>query len=243
MSHIHIPDGVLPVIWCIIGYALTGMLLFFSIRRLEKGDLKKKVPYLGVVCALMLVTMSVPLGFLPFHINLTVLTGIIAGPALGFTAVFIVNLFLSFLGHGGITVVGVNTLILGIEVILGSQLFRLGRKYFRVVPAVALATLLALLMSTALMVGIVGVTQIGWSYAMPHQHDGAHTTAHDTHVASHDEHASNEPFAELLSEISFFKLSGMIAVGLILLLGIGLEMLVTVFMVKFFNKVRPDLIK
>lgn len=289
MSHIHIPDGVLPVSWWIIGYVITAIFLLLTIRRLETGDLKKKIPYLGVVCALMLITMSVPLGFLPFHINLTVLTGILAGPGLGFVAVFIVNLFLSFLGHGGITVVGVNTLILGVEVFMGSTLFRLLRKRVNDVPAVAFATVFALLVSTVAMTGIVGLSQIGWQYAMPHHHGAEAEVVHPvgeqvttgqtgsgegstqskdelgaaestaapiaesvalegaehsgaSEAASSAQHQGKDAFAAALLEVSLFKISGLFAIAIILCLGIALEALVTVLMIRFFKQVRPDLL-
>lgn len=237
MSHIHIPDGVLPVSWWLIGYVFTGIFLFLAIRKIQAGDVKKKVPYIGVVCALMLITMSVPLGFLPFHINLTVLTGILAGPAMGFIAVFIVNLFLSFLGHGGITVVGVNTLILGIEVFMGAALFQLLRKRIKDIPAVVIATVFALLISTVMMAGIVGMSQVGWQYAMPHHHQA------DEQVESAHHDTAKTPLATTVTEVSVFKISGLVALVLILCIGIALEALVTVFMVRFFKKVRPDLIE
>lgn len=161
MSHIHIPDGVLPVSWWLIGFLVTAIFLFLAIKNIEKSDVQQKIPYLGVVAALMLITMSIPLGFLPFHINLTVLMGILVGPALGFIAVFIVNLFLSFMGHGGITSVGINTLILGLEVSLGAVLFQLVKRRLNTVFSAGTVTLITLLISTLCMVGVVGLSQSG----------------------------------------------------------------------------------
>lgn len=244
MSHIHIPDGVLPVGWWLVGYVLTALILMIAIRKIERGDVQKKVPFLGVVSALMLITMSVPIGALPFHINLTVLTGIIAGPWLGFIALFIVNLLLAFMGHGGLTVVGVNTLILGVELCVGWGIFHFLRKRIHDLPAIGVATVVALLISTVSMIGVVGLTQAGWEYALPHQHE------HEEHLAvgiqdgieESTEQSGEESFGEILSEISFLNISGLVAIGLILLIGIGLEVLVTVLMVRFFKLVRPDLI-
>ena len=72
----------------------------------------------------MLVGMSTEFVPIAYHINLTVLAGIIVGPAMGFLAAFIVDLILALFGHGGITVVGLNTLIVGAECALGSLIFR-----------------------------------------------------------------------------------------------------------------------
>ncbi|AZR72329.1 hypothetical protein BBF96_02335 [Anoxybacter fermentans] len=240
MSHIHIPDGVLPISWWVSGYLLTAIMLMIAVYKLKKEDLRKKVPYLGVVCALMLITMSIPLGALPFHINLTVLTGILVGPWLGFVAVFIVNFLLSFIGHGGITVVGINTLILGLEVMLGSFLFRAFRKKLKDQTAAGLATGLTLLLSIILILTLVGLSQIGWEYVLLHEHHD-----HTLDVEDEHEHVQNTitGLRSLINEVSFLNISGIGAIVIILVIGIGLEVLITVLMVKFLNRVRPDLLK
>lgn len=253
MSHVHIPDGVLPVGWWLTGYLLTALILLIAIRRIEREDVRKKVPFLGVVSALMLITMSVPVGGLPFHINLTVLTGILAGPWLGFTALFIVNLLLAFVGHGGITVVGINTLILGAELCLGWGFFQLLRKRVRELPAIGTATVVALIISTVLMLGVVGGSQAGWEYALPHQHGhehGEHLTDDTHHEEEHilavgvlEAEGAEETLGEMISEISFLHISGLAAIGLILLIGIGLEVLATVLLARFLQQVRPDLLR
>ena len=51
--------------------------------------------------------------------NFAALAGMMLGPALSFVSVFVVNLILALLGHGGITAVGINTLTIGIEAALG----------------------------------------------------------------------------------------------------------------------------
>jgi len=73
----------------------------------------------------MLVAMSLEILPIFYHINLSVVAGILLGPALGFLAAFIANLILAFMGHGGITVIGLNTLLLGSEAVLGHTLFYL----------------------------------------------------------------------------------------------------------------------
>ncbi len=266
MSHIHIPDGVLPLSWWGIGYLIAGFFLILAIRKLEKEDLRKKIPYLGVVSAIMLITMSIPLGIVPFHINLTVLMGVLSGPVLGYIAVFIVNLFLSFLGHGGITTVGLNTLILGLEVVIGSLMFSALKRRIKAIPAIAVVTAITLIISTCAMLGVVGLSQSGWEYALPHDHHehGAEHLAddhseHDHLANSHleEEHlgedhlhsANDETFLGLadlrdsLSHVSFLGMTGFGAVLLILLIGIGLEVLVTILLARFFLKVKPELLK
>src|SRR5690606_34925185 len=103
-----------------------------------------------------------------YHLNLTVLSGIILGPAVGLIAAFIVNLILALVGHGGVTVVGLNTLVFGVEIVLGVFLFRALHRTLRGTLGSGLAaggaTILSLLASTALMLGIVAAAGVapGW---------------------------------------------------------------------------------
>lgn len=161
MSHIHLPDGVIPVAWWVLGYILTAIVLAVAFSRTKLIDTRRKVPFLGIISALMLVAQSVPLGFIPFHLSLAVLAGIVLGPWLGFIAVFVTNLFLAFIGHGGITVVGLNTIVVGSEAIVGYLLFTgLERYLFSPVTAAIIATFIALNISVSLMVGVVALSQV-----------------------------------------------------------------------------------
>ena len=128
MTHIHIPDGILPVWLWVSGFLLMSVFLAISLFRLRTEDMRKKIPLLEAVAAVMLVGMSLEILPIAYHLNLSIVAGILLGPSLGFTAAFIVNLMLAFVGHGGITVVGLNTLLLGAEAFLGHTLFYLFRK-------------------------------------------------------------------------------------------------------------------
>ncbi|MDP2401973.1 MAG: energy-coupling factor ABC transporter permease, partial [Actinomycetota bacterium] len=127
--------------------------------RSAKGeDVRRKVPLLGVISALMLVAMSSEIIPIAYHINLTVLAAILLGPVLAPIAAFIVITILALLGHGGVTVIGLNTLVISAEMLVGWALFRaivglLGRN--RVALGAVLATVLTLIVSTTLLVGIV----------------------------------------------------------------------------------------
>ncbi len=218
MSHIHIPDGVAQDIWwlLIIGYVITFLLLFFILRRLDREEIGSKVPLVGIMSALMLITMSVPLGFIPFHLNLASLCGIVVGPGLGFVAIFVVNLILAFMGHGGITVVGLNTLIIGIEVFVGSKLYGVFKRRIKENFSSALATFIALILSTAITFSIIFIIT-GSSDAILHGHHGGET-------------------------VRFLGYSGWIAIFIIMLIGIILESMITSLIVTFLSKVKPELI-
>ncbi len=217
MSHIHIPDGVARDAWwlLVIGFAVTLIFLFFILRRLDREQVGKKIPLAGSISAMMLVTMSVPLGFIPFHLNLASLCGIIVGPELGFIGVFVVNLILAFMGHGGITVVGINTAIIGIEVLVGNKLYGLFTKKWKRSMSSALATFLALILSTAITFGVIFLI----------------TGSSDAILQGHHDEA-----------IHFLSYSGWLAIVIVLAIGIILESVVTSLIVSFLSKVKPELV-
>ena len=160
MSHIHIPDGVLPW-WLVgIGWVAALALVWFASRRARRSDVRRKVPLLGVVAALVLVSMSSEIVPIAYHVNLTVVAGVLLGPWLGAIAAFIVVVMLALLGHGGVTVIGLNTLMIAAEMAIGWGLFRLlaramGRR--RVAWAAATATVVTLAITTTALVGLVAL--------------------------------------------------------------------------------------
>jgi cobalt/nickel transport system permease protein len=160
MTHMHIPDGILPVSLWVLGLILMALAVGFSLFRLRKMDKVKKIPLLGAVSAVMLVAMSLEILPLAYHINLSVVAGILLGPALGFLAAFIANLILALMGHGGITVIGLNTLLLGSEAVLGHTLFYLFKNRISVFWSAATATVLTLFLTTLALICIVAVSHI-----------------------------------------------------------------------------------
>jgi len=170
MTHIHIPDGILPVWLWLSGLFLMALALSISLASLRSMDGKKKIPLLGAVSAVMLVSMSLEILPIAYHINLSVVAGILLGPALGFVAAFITNLILALMGHGGITVVGLNTLLLGSEAVLGHTLFSLMGQRLPVFWRAAVVTVLTLLTTTLLLIGMVSMSHIDVE-AMLHGHE------------------------------------------------------------------------
>lgn len=281
MSHIHLPDGMLPVYWWATGTIISFVIILVLLKRLKMEDVRRRVPFVGILAAFMLITMSVPLGIIPVHLSLAVLCGILAGPGLGFLAVVVVNVMLAFFGHGGITVVGINTLILGSEVALGSYIYRFLSNRIRNTPAILLSVIISLLVSIVLMIVVVSST-VGLVEVLPHSHDidgdahmGEGTDLGDAYVSGEDDDElysesvvevdsgnKAEPHAEgdaqlyddtvfhsrskdLELEVSGLKylfFSGWSALFAILLAGIAIEATVTVLVVNFFLKVRPDLV-
>ncbi|SCZ01258.1 energy-coupling factor ABC transporter permease [Alkaliphilus peptidifermentans] len=178
MSHIHIPDGIIPFAWWVGGYIITFTIMFVLLKGIKGEEVRKKIPLTGLAAAIMLIGMSVPLGIIPVHLSLAVLTGILIGPKLGFLAVFIVNIMLALFGHGGITLVGLNTLVIGSEVLLGYFLFSLFSKKLKQLTSIILATSMALVASLTIMALLVGFS-VDFNEAIPHHHAYGHGHEHD----------------------------------------------------------------
>jgi cobalt/nickel transport system permease protein len=164
MSHIHIPDGVLPVWLWLGGWVIAAALVWIASARSGGADVRRKVPLVGIVSALVLVAMSSEIVPIAYHINLTVVAGVLLGPQLSIVSAFVVQVVLALLGHGGVTVIGLNTLMTATEMLLGWALFRglvalVGNNRVRLASGVA--TVVTLALTTTLLVGIVAVSGVG----------------------------------------------------------------------------------
>ena len=114
MSHLHIPDGVLPVGLWAPGLGLALLLLLLGARLLRRAS-PQQLAYQGALGALVLAAMALelPLGPLEYHLTLIGPVGVLLGPASTFQVAFVASAILSLIGHGGFTVVGLNALVLG----------------------------------------------------------------------------------------------------------------------------------
>lgn len=193
MSHIHIPDGVLPWWLWVTGWVLALGLLSVASRFAIRTESRRAVPLIGAVSALVLVSMGSEIVPLAYHINLTVIAGVLLGPWLGAISAFIVVLVLALLGHGGVTVIGLNTLVIATEMALGWALVRGGARllgHARIRPVASVATVLTLAITTSMLVGIVAIA-------------GASATARETGALDTETLEFRNPFSD-----------GVIAVGL-----------------------------
>ncbi len=235
MSHIHLPDGVLPVwIWAsgLIVTLLIGMILF---RFSKKEELTKRLPLLGMMSAVMVLGASVEIVPIAYHVNLTVISGILLGPSLIFLATLIVNVILSLFGHGGITVIGLNTLVLSIEGVLGYFLFRVFWKLFkRLAVAIFLATFLALFASTLSMIGVVAL-------GAPHYEELIHSEGKgifEFHLSKEKEDHHEGAARDRIDLRRFIAI--ILPLGFI---GWVLEGVITALIGRYIYRLRPDLLR
>ncbi len=235
MSHIHLPDGVLPIwLWGagFIGAILVGIVLF---RFFAKEDLSRRLPLLGMMAAAMVLGASVEIVPIAYHINLTVITGILMGPSLVFLATFVVNVILALFGHGGITVIGLNTLILSLEGILGyffcQFLWKISK---RLTLAVFFATFLALFASSLAMIGVVSLGTSHYEELIHREEDGGlfeFKLMKEGHPKDHEPEKSVhfERFVIIVLSLGF--------------VGWLLEGVITSLIVRYIHRLRPDLLR
>ena len=235
MSHIHLPDGILPTWLWVSGFVVAIMVWVFFFRLIKREDLGKRLPLLGMMAAAMVLGASVEVIPPVYHINLIVISSILLGPSLIFLATFVVNVILALFGHGGITVIGLNTLILSIEGIAGYYLFRLLWTLLRKLSLVTfLATFLALMVSTFAMILVVSLGTSHYEELMQHE-KGTSGFEVGKEKETHHEQQGGETEVNLNRWIK--------AIALPLFFGWILEGIITALMIKYIHRLRPDLLK
>jgi len=231
--HLHIPDGVLPIWLWVTGFIVLAIFLIPVLLKIRKQ--LNVVPRAAMTIALILVIMSIPLG-LPIHLNLLALAGILVGPWWSLVVAFLTNLVLALLGHGGFTVIGLNTLNLWIQALAGFFLFNL---FARLIPkslcdrdpglkglgtkksgvSAGLAAFIGLALSFLFTVFLIVISKVGPGEFL-HLHEGVEEVGHLE-----------------MSLPTFLKISlPFISLGIIV------ESFVTAFIVQFIKKVKPDLL-
>lgn len=218
MSHLHMSDGILPWWLWLGGMACTLAITLWALSRLRNQ--RRLLPKVAIMAAVSLVAMNIPLG-LPIHINLAALAGIILGPLNGFLAMLFVNLFNAILGHGGLTVLGINSLLVGSEALVAGVLFYGLGGAKHLLPNVALAVLAALMVSSLLVVAVAGVAGVEIEALSAHEH------GHDA-LANGSKHEHESDF--LKTFMLFF--------APLVIVWMAVELTVSMLVAGYVNKVR-----
>lgn len=213
MTHLHVPDGVLPLMLWAPGLALAVLLLVPSVRagRRAGGPTPGFQAALG---GLMLAVMSVPIPLFAMEYCLTLggPIGVLLGPAAAFQTVFIASLILALLGQGGLTVVGLNALILGAGAALARPAYLALRRRWSAPVSLAAATALSQIAAGALWFAVLALaTRIDPGFVLGDQH---------------------RPRIALLAGLTFAMWALAIAIESAVAYGVG----------RFVSRVRPDLL-
>ena len=163
MSHLHIPDGILPPVFWVSGLVLTALLLLWSTAVTRRSG-PRQLAFQSSLGGIMLAVMALPVPFTAFEYCMTLAgpVGVLVGAGAAFQVSFVVTLILALLGQGGFTVIGLNALVLGLGAMVARPLYLSFAGGLGPARAMAAATAMSQLLSTvfwsAVLVGSVQLT-------------------------------------------------------------------------------------
>ena len=174
MSHLHIPDGVLPPLVWIVGALLAVLALAWSLR-VTRAQGPREIAFQSALGGIMLAVMAIPVPITAFDYCMTLAgpVGVLLGAAGAFQASFVVTVILALMGQGGFSVIGLNTLVLGTGAALARPLYVALVRRWSPAASMATATAVSQLFSSALWVGIL-VVSVRVSPSAVREHEVAH---------------------------------------------------------------------
>ncbi|MCC5898359.1 MAG: cobalt transporter CbiM [Phormidium sp. GEM2.Bin31] len=163
----HIADGFLPAPVSLLGYALTGGGLWFSLRKISKTyeDPQEHIPKTSLLTAAFFVgsLINIPIPPSSVHLLLNGMLGVLLG-YYAFPAI-VVGLFFQavMFQHGGMSTLGVNAAMLGFPALLSGYLFKLRLSFGEDTPRrlgvfAFAAGALAVALSTLIFFGLIVTT-------------------------------------------------------------------------------------
>lgn len=123
----HISDGILNAQTCIGAAAAAACLVAYTLKKTDSKD----IPRISVMTAAFFVAslVHIKLGPASTHLTLNGLVGIILGFG-AFPAILVALLFQAIIfQHGGITTLGVNSLVMGLPALCAYGIFLLHRMF------------------------------------------------------------------------------------------------------------------
>lgn len=123
----HIPDGILPAPLCIAGYSLTGLTTWLCLQKINRSpEPTQGIPKAALLTAAFFTASLVSIPIPPASVHF-VLNGLL-GAVLGYYAfpAILVGLFLQavMFGHGGLSTLGINALIMGLPALIAYFIFQ-----------------------------------------------------------------------------------------------------------------------
>ena len=123
----HISDGVLPAPIWVSGYVISVAIITVITKKMRPEDIPKTAIMTSVFFVASLI--HVPIGPTSVHLILNGLLGMILGP-LAFVSIFLGLILQALLfQHGGITTIGVNSVMMGLPALLAYRIFDIHQKF------------------------------------------------------------------------------------------------------------------
>jgi cobalt/nickel transport system permease protein len=218
MSHLHIPDGILPHVLWISGLLLTALLLIWS-SRASRGIGPQLIAFQSALGGIMLAVMALPIPITAFDYCMTLAgpVGVLLGPAAAFQVCFVVTLILALLGQGGFTVIGLNALVLGLSAMAARPLYLAVVRSMGPARGMAFATAVSQAAATVLWAALL-LLSVRLSPDVAGEHEVAH------------------------SIVSVWHRVGASVVAPLLALAVALEALLGYGLGGFLARVRPELL-
>ncbi|NJO86420.1 MAG: cobalt transporter CbiM [Synechococcaceae cyanobacterium RM1_1_27] len=128
----HIPDGILPSPVWISGFGITALATGLTLRQINHtSDPYEQIPKASLMTAAFFVGSAIylPLGPTSIHLLLNGMMGIVLG-LYSLPAILVGLLFQAIIvGHGGLTTLGINGVILGLPALIARPVFLLYRRF------------------------------------------------------------------------------------------------------------------
>ena len=112
----HVPDGVLPLWLLAIMYGISGLMLYISVRKINKKFDDRIVPYMGVLAAVIFAAQLVNFPVPPSsgHLVGSTLLAVMLGPWAGMLIIGMVLFIQALMGDGGLLTFGLNFFNMGV---------------------------------------------------------------------------------------------------------------------------------
>jgi len=112
----HVPDGVLPLWLLAVMYGISGIMLYVSVRMINKKFDDKIVPYMGVLAAVIFAAQLVNFPVPPSsgHLVGSTLLAVMLGPWAGMLIIGMVLFIQALMGDGGLLTFGLNFFNMGV---------------------------------------------------------------------------------------------------------------------------------
>ena len=123
----HISDGILSTPVWVGGYIVSAVIVAVTTKKMQPEDIPKTAIMTSVFFVASLI--HVPIGPTSVHLILNGLIGMILGP-FAFTSIFLGLILQTLLfQHGGITTIGVNSVMMGLPALLAYKIFDIHKRF------------------------------------------------------------------------------------------------------------------